>query len=99
MATKRSMGCGGKNCFVRLLAVPTRRAKVLHSEWEAEIDSRIEALRAKRRDEGRDLTQREAQAPIRRQAPPTVGATHSSRLPIGTASPTAGRTRSRATRR
>jgi integrase len=41
---------------------PLHRAKVLRSEWEAEIDSRIAALRAKRRGEGRDLTQREAQA-------------------------------------
>jgi hypothetical protein len=41
---------------------PPSRARVLHSEWEAEIDSRIAALRAKRRGEGRDLTQRQAQA-------------------------------------
>jgi integrase len=41
---------------------PPPRAKVLHSEWEGEIDSRIEALRAKQRGEGHDLTQREAQA-------------------------------------
>jgi integrase len=39
-----------------------QRAKVLFSEWQAEIDSRIAALRAKQRGEGRDLTQREAHA-------------------------------------
>jgi integrase len=37
--------------------------------------------------------------PIRRQAPPTAGVTRSSRLPTGTAFPTACQMRSRATRR
>ncbi len=37
-----------------------QRAKVLFSEWQGEIDSRIAALRAKQRGEGHDLTQREA---------------------------------------
>jgi hypothetical protein len=39
-----------------------QQAKVLRSEWEGEIDSRIKALRAKLRGEGHDLTQREARA-------------------------------------
>src|SRR5258708_6582703 len=39
---------------------PLHRAKVLRSEWEAEIDSRIAALRAKQRGEGHDLSHREA---------------------------------------
>jgi hypothetical protein len=41
---------------------PLRRAKVQHSEWEAEVDNRIETLRAKRKGEGHDLTQRQAHA-------------------------------------
>jgi integrase len=41
---------------------PLHRAKVLRSEWEAEIDSRIAALRAKQRGEGHDLSHREAHA-------------------------------------
>jgi hypothetical protein len=41
---------------------PLHRAKVLRSEWEAEIDSRIAALRAKQRGEGHDLSQRAARA-------------------------------------
>jgi hypothetical protein len=41
---------------------PLHRAKVLRSEWEAEIDSRIAALRAKQRGEGHDLSHREARA-------------------------------------
>ena len=55
----------GKHCeelFYAPTSCPPQRAKVLHSEWEAEIDSRIAALRAKQRGEARDLTQREAQA-------------------------------------
>src|SRR5467141_176066 len=55
----------GKHCeelFYAPASCPPQRAKVLHSEWEAEIDSRIAALRAKQRGEGRDLTQREARA-------------------------------------
>jgi integrase len=39
-----------------------QQAKVLRSEWEAEIESCIAALRAKQRGEGHDLTQREARA-------------------------------------
>jgi integrase len=41
---------------------PLHRAKVLRSEWEAEIDNRIAALRAKQRGEGHDLSHREAHA-------------------------------------
>jgi len=41
---------------------PVHRAKVLRSEWEGRIDSRIKALRAKQRGEGHDLTQRDARA-------------------------------------
>ena len=41
---------------------PLHRAKVLRSEWEAEIDSRIAALRAKQRGEGHDLSHRQAHA-------------------------------------
>jgi integrase len=41
---------------------PASRAKVLHSEWEARIKTQIEALRAKQRGEGHDLTQRQARA-------------------------------------
>jgi len=55
----------GKHCeelFYAPTSCPPQRAKVLHSEWEAEIDSRIAALRAKQRGEARDLTQREAHA-------------------------------------
>jgi hypothetical protein len=37
-------------------------AKRKHSDWLSEIEGRIETLRAKKRGEGRDLTQREAQA-------------------------------------
>jgi hypothetical protein len=43
-------------------SLPLSKAKVLHSEWEAQIDSRIAALRAKQRGEGRDLTPKEARA-------------------------------------
>lgn len=39
-----------------------QRAKVLRAEWEAEIENRIETLRAKQRGEGRDLTQRQVHA-------------------------------------
>jgi integrase len=38
------------------------QAKVLFSQWQAEIDDRFATLRAKQRGEGRDLTQREARA-------------------------------------
>jgi len=48
--------------FHRRASLPLSMAKVDHSEWEAEIESRFAALRAKQRGEGRDLTQREAQA-------------------------------------
>jgi hypothetical protein len=41
---------------------PLQRAKVQHSEWEAEVDNRIATLRAKRRGEGRDLTHRQTHA-------------------------------------
>jgi hypothetical protein len=41
---------------------PASRAKMLFSEWQADIDSRFAALRAKHRGQGRDLTQREARA-------------------------------------
>jgi integrase len=41
---------------------PLATAKRQHSEWEAEIDSRIATIRAQQRGEGRDLTQREARA-------------------------------------
>jgi hypothetical protein len=41
---------------------PPQRAKVQHSEWEAEVDNRIATLRAKRRGEGHDLTHREVHA-------------------------------------
>ena len=40
----------------------SQQAKVLRSEWEGRIDSRIKALRAKQRGEGHDLTQRDARA-------------------------------------
>jgi integrase len=38
------------------------RAKVLFSEWQAEIDNRIVSMRAKQRGKGVDLTQRQSQA-------------------------------------
>jgi hypothetical protein len=37
-------------------------AKRKHNDWLSEIESRINTLRSKKRGEGRDLTQREAQA-------------------------------------
>jgi hypothetical protein len=48
--------------FHRPASLPLSKAKVDHSEWEAEIESRIAALRAKQRGEGHDVTQREARA-------------------------------------
>jgi integrase len=42
--------------------VPPQRAKVLRATWEAEIETRIATLRAKKRGEGHDLTQRQAHA-------------------------------------
>src|SRR5215470_3958527 len=39
-----------------------QQAKALHGAWLEEIESRIEALRAKQRGEGHDLTQRQAHA-------------------------------------
>jgi integrase len=41
--------------------VPSR-AKALHAAWLEDVESRIAALRAKKRGEGHDLTQREARA-------------------------------------
>jgi hypothetical protein len=41
---------------------PVSQVKVRFSEWQSEIDSRFAALRAKQRGEGRDLTQRQADA-------------------------------------
>jgi len=55
-------GSRWEELFHRPASLPLLKAKVGHSEWEAGIDSRIAALRAKQRGEGRDLTQREAQA-------------------------------------
>jgi hypothetical protein len=48
--------------FTQPASCPVQRAKVLHSEWEAEIDNRIATLRAKRRGEGHELTHGEAHA-------------------------------------
>jgi integrase len=39
-----------------------QRAKVLRAEWEAEIENRIDILRAKQRGEGHDLTRSQAAA-------------------------------------
>ena len=61
MTTKHPMECVGK-ALSGAGSCPLQRAKVLHSEWEAEIDSRMAALQAMQRCEGRDLTRREAQA-------------------------------------
>jgi hypothetical protein len=42
--------------------IPLSKAKVLHSEWEAEVDNRFAVLSAKQRGEGHDLTRREVRA-------------------------------------
>lgn len=42
--------------------IPLSKAKVLHSEWEAEVDNRFAILSAKQRGEGHDLTRQEARA-------------------------------------
>jgi hypothetical protein len=39
-----------------------QRAKALLGEWEAEVENRIDTLRAKQRGEGHDLTRRQAAA-------------------------------------
>jgi integrase len=41
---------------------PAGRAKVLFSEWQADIDSRFAAVRAQQRGQGHELTQRQAHA-------------------------------------
>jgi integrase len=41
---------------------PRDHARVLFSEWQADIDNQITAARAKQRGEGHDLTQRDARA-------------------------------------
>jgi hypothetical protein len=55
----------GKGWEERFRARPDctpQRAKALRGEWEAEIETRIAAIRAKQRGEGHDLTQKQAQA-------------------------------------
>jgi len=54
------MGSALKSCFTHRQTLP--RAKVLHSKWEAEVDNRLETLRAKQQGEGHDLTQHQAHA-------------------------------------
>src|SRR3989442_4459310 len=41
---------------------PEHRARVLFSEWQADIDNRFETLRRQQRGDARDLTQKEALA-------------------------------------
>jgi hypothetical protein len=41
---------------------PRPTARMRHSEWQAEVDGRIAAIRAEQRGEGHDLTGREARA-------------------------------------
>jgi hypothetical protein len=48
--------------FHAAASLPLSQAKMLHSDWEGQIVSRIAALRAKKLGEGHDLTQREARA-------------------------------------
>jgi hypothetical protein len=48
--------------FHRPASLPLSKAKVDHSEWVAEIESRLETLRARQRGEGHDLTERQARA-------------------------------------
>jgi hypothetical protein len=49
--------------FHRPASLPLSKAKADHSEWVAEIESRIAALRAQHRGEGHDLTEeRQARA-------------------------------------
>jgi hypothetical protein len=55
-------GRGWEELFSLPPGEPPQRAKVLFSEWQAEIDNRIATIRAKKRGEGHDLTQRDAQA-------------------------------------
>jgi hypothetical protein len=47
--------------FHRPPRLPLSKAKVDHSEWAAEIESRIATIRAKQRGEGHDLTPHQAQ--------------------------------------
>jgi hypothetical protein len=42
--------------------VSPQRAEALRAEWEAEIETRFATLRAKKRGEGHDLTQKQAHA-------------------------------------
>jgi hypothetical protein len=55
-------GRGREELFSASAGEKAQRAKVLCSEWLAEIENRIATIRAKQNGEGRDLTQREAQA-------------------------------------
>jgi hypothetical protein len=55
-------GVRSEELFHAAADCPPSRAKVLHSEWEARIKTQIEALRAKQRGEGHDLTQKQARA-------------------------------------
>jgi hypothetical protein len=55
-------GRGWEEIFTAPAGISAQQAKQRRSEWEAEIESRIGALRAKQRGEGHDLTKREADA-------------------------------------
>jgi integrase len=48
--------------FHRPASLPLSKAKADYSEWVAEIESRFATLRAQRRGEGHDLTERQARA-------------------------------------
>src|SRR5258708_2342241 len=56
------MGVRSEELFHERADCPPPTAQVLHSEWIARIKSQIEALRAKQRGEGHDLTHRQAHA-------------------------------------
>jgi len=48
--------------FHRPASLPLSKAKVGHSEWEAEIETRFATLRAKQRGQGHDITHKQARA-------------------------------------
>jgi hypothetical protein len=60
--TRSSTASVGKNYSMAPPDCIPQRAKVLRAEWEAEIESRIDTLRAKQHDEGHDLTRSQAAA-------------------------------------
>jgi hypothetical protein len=55
-------GKGWEELFHQPASLPLAKAKVDHSEWKAEIESRFATLHAQQRGEGHDLTERQARA-------------------------------------